>query len=344
MKVRSALIRPACVFLLPTLLAHAAAAQPVPPPPDPPAAPTGQPAQPTGEPKPLSETLTGAARDDYEAGKELYGAENYEGALVKFQASHDESKDARLFWNIAACEKNLHHYAKALQYLQRYRDEGGALLTEQDKVDAEQLIKTMQALTSRVTFRVNEPGAEIFVDDVLVGRAPLKAPIVVDSGLRRIRVRKDEFTEFSSQIPVGSKPELTVEVKLDPIVHEGKLVVSARSGDTIFIDGNQVGTGHWTGTLKAGPHTIRVTAEGMKPYAADVVVQDDQTRNVNVALEALPQKKGVPLWVWIAGGTVVASGAAVGGYFLFRPDPEPGPFPTGNFPEQGSHVPVSFGY
>ena len=68
-------------------------------------------------PKPLSDTLTGSAKIDYDAGKLLFSDGDMAGALVKFKSAYDTSKDARLLWNIAACEKSLHHYARVLSYL-----------------------------------------------------------------------------------------------------------------------------------------------------------------------------------------------------------------------------------
>jgi len=55
----------------------------------------------------LADTLTGPAKDDYMAGRLLFGDHDYGGALVKFQSAYTQSKDARLLFNMAACEKNL---------------------------------------------------------------------------------------------------------------------------------------------------------------------------------------------------------------------------------------------
>jgi len=37
------------------------------------------------------------------------------------------------------------------------------------------------------------------------------------------------------------------------------------------------------------------------------------------------------VWPWVVGGVVVAAGAAVGGYFLFRPHDQTSPVPNGTF-------------
>src|SRR6478736_4874903 len=80
-------------------------------------------------PKPLAETLTGEAKSAYDSARVLFGDGDFGGALVKFQAAYDKSKDPRLLWNMAACEKNLRHYARTLQLVRRYAAEGGSVLT-----------------------------------------------------------------------------------------------------------------------------------------------------------------------------------------------------------------------
>ena len=112
----------------------------------------------------LADTLTGDAKADYDSGKLLYGDGDFAGALVKFGASYDKSKDARLLWNMAACEKNLRHYSKVVRALERYLAEGGDTISDEDRADAERLIQTVSEFVSKVRFDVNEPGATVTVD------------------------------------------------------------------------------------------------------------------------------------------------------------------------------------
>src|ERR1700684_4579575 len=77
----------------------------------PPARPGPGASLPPGAPKPLSQSLTGEAKAAYDAAKMLLGDGDFAGAAIKFRAAYDQSGDARLLWNIAACEKNRRHYA-----------------------------------------------------------------------------------------------------------------------------------------------------------------------------------------------------------------------------------------
>ena len=285
--------------------------------PSPPTSPSAPPAA-SAAPPSLGESLTGDAKSNYEAGKLLFGVSDFAAALIKFTAAHDASKDPRLLWNMATCEDKLHHYAKAVALVRAYLKEGGSLLSDQDRSDADGTVKAMEPLTSTVRLGVNEPGADVYIDDLLVGQTPVE-PQLVDIGVHKVRVHKAEFEEVSQDVTVSGGATVSLDVYLRPIVHEGRVVIHAGARDAIALDGQSVGVELWAGTLKSGGHTLRVTASGMIPYQAEVLVQDGQTRELNVTLNPEPSKGILPTWAWVAGGVVLAGGAGVGAYFLLKP-------------------------
>ena len=109
-----------------------------------------------GAPKPKSvgETLTGQAKADYESARVLVGDGDYAGALVKFQAAYDASKDPRLLWNVAACEKQMRHYSRTIAIVKKFAADGGALVSATEKAEAAELIKTLEPFTVNVTVEV----------------------------------------------------------------------------------------------------------------------------------------------------------------------------------------------
>ncbi len=288
---------------------RAPVAQAIPPPPPPPSPPVQT------APSSLSESLLGPAKSDYDAAKLLYGDRDYRGALVKFEAAFTASKDPRLLWNMAACEKELRHYAKAVADINRYVVESGAMLSEQDRAEATAKRDTLQAFVSPVAIKVSEPDADVMLDGEVVGRSPLGAPIVADIGERRFTVRKAGFREFTQTLQVSGPA--TLDVQLAPEKHEGRFEVRAPEGAQIRIDGQLVGVGSWSGTLASGTHALGVTAPHTRAYQSEVAIRDADTRTLSVMLEP-EERGGVPAWIWVTGGVAVAAGAAVGGYFLFK--------------------------
>lgn len=312
-----------------------------------PTAPAGKPAKPAKpekpappkpEPKPaeppsLAESLSGEAKSDYVAAKLLYGNGDFAGALVKFNAAYDKSKDPRLLWNIAACEKSLHHYASVLAYLRRYLTEGASVLTEAEKVDAEALVKLMLPLTATLDLSASETGARVYIDDALVGETPLAAPVVVDVGTCKIRIEKEGFQPYRETLKIGDSPRVKLVAKLDKAVTDATITVyTARANDPIYIDGALRGAGTWTGTVPSGSHSLRVAAPPMRPYDSEFSVRDGEIRTIALTLDDEPAKPSsgrVPTWVWIGGGVVIVSALVVGGYFLFKPDDERAATPVG---------------
>jgi hypothetical protein len=281
-------------------------------------------------PAQLADSLGADAKLDYASGRLLYADGDFQGALVKFRGAYDKSKDARLLWNIAACEKNLRHYASVLRLHRQYQHDGAGVLTASDQAEAAELVATIEPLTAALAVKVNEPGAEIFVDDVLVGESPLDRPVIVDIGVRRVRVHKAEWTETTKEIPVGGSPTLAIDVKLEKIVHQGHLVVTAGAKDAIALDGKTVATGQWTGALPSGGHLLRVTAPDMRPYQSDVIISDNDTRTLTIALDReIKSSGGVPAWVWLGGGALVVGGLALGSYALFRTADRTATLPAG---------------
>ena len=237
-------------------------------------------------PKSLSQTLTGTAKADFEAAKLLASDGDFAGALIKFQSAYDASKDPRLLWNIAFCHKNLRHYAKVTATLKQYIETGGTLLSASDRKEAQDLIAMIEPFTTRATLKVSPDGAQIFVDDEPVGTSPLPGPIVLDIGERRLRIAKDGLATYEKAVLVAGGPELTLTIALQREIHEGTLVVEAPVGASVSIDDRQVGVGRVEQKVASGGHQLRVSAPGMRPYQTEVVIQDRETRSLNVLLES----------------------------------------------------------
>lgn len=270
----------------------------------------------------LAQTLTGPAKDDYEAGRVLFEDQDFAGALLKFQRAFEATPDPRLLWNMAACEKSSRHYANALALLERYRKEGDLRMSEAQRTELTTLIDTLRTLISRVHLIVDEPGASVFVDDRLVGTTPLADTLFVDLGTRRIRVGKAGFQDQIITQEFSGGSELTLYMTLPSAPRDARITVASDAPSAIYLDGHIVGHGRWEGPLAAGEHTLRVSAAGMVPYEKEIVVQAGQPRTLYVQLEK-DERGGVPTWVWLGMGVVAASGLATGAYFLLRPSKEP---------------------
>ena len=275
----------------------------------------------------LSDALKGPAKDAYESGRLLAANHDFEGALTKFEQAYSLSNDPRLLYNMAICNKELRHYARMQSLLQKYSREE-ANLSPENRTAVDQALAAIKPLVANVQVTVNEAGAAVSVDGEAVGTTPLRDPLALDLGKHTLTVKKAGFETSEQTIATPGGGATSVAVTLAAQKHVAQLVVTAEEGATVFVDDKAAAQGRFEGPLEPGSHHVRVTEPGKVPYASDVDLRDGETRTVEVSLES--NEHHAPLiWPWIVGGVVVAAGAAVGGYFLFKPSDTTGPAPSG---------------
>lgn len=268
----------------------------------------------------VGDSLSGQAREDYDAARVLFDHDDFTGAAIKYQSAYDHSKDVRLLWNIASCEQRLRHYARTRTVLERYLAEGDKTLTEQDRKDADAILTAIAPYVSTVKVTVEPEGADVTLDNEVVGRAPLASPIYVELGKHEVGAKKDGFRPDSRAIAASGGDTIPVSLKLEPKPHEGQLEVRAGRDERIALDGEAIGVGTVTRTVPSGRHTLRV-GSGSDAREMPVIIEDDRARIIDLR-NASSGSSATP-WI-IAGGAVVAAGLAVGAYFLFRPSPKSG--------------------
>ncbi|WP_437669496.1 PEGA domain-containing protein [Sorangium sp. So ce131] len=266
---------------------------------------------------PLSLSLQGEAKAEYTVASVLVQQRDYENASVRFQRAYELSRDHRLLWDVALCHKELRRYARLLGTLDQMEAEAGAALSDQERQDIVALRAFAERLVSRMEILTSAPGAEVFVDGERVGTTPFPEPVPVDIGERKIRIVKPGFKEITRTETVAGGGRIAFSVTLDKVAPRGRLRVAAGPSDVIAIDGQVVGRGAWEGSLTAGAHVLRVTAPGMLAHQAEVLVQDGETRRIDVTLDDTVDR-GMP-WLWIGGGAALLAGALVAGAVVFEP-------------------------
>jgi hypothetical protein len=292
---------PAAVAASVFFLANVALSQPAPP------APQAS----TSAVPPLSEALTGDAKSAYEAARLLYGNGDYAGASFKMQRAYELSKEPRLLWNIASCEMKLRHYSKVAPLVDRYLTDAVTLLSPEEMGEAREVLRVIRAYITRVTVNVDQPDATVTVDDVVVGKSPIGAPVPVDMGPRVLRVTKDGFVPWTETKEIPGDTELVLDVHLVAVARDGRLVIVAGSADQISIDGVARGVGQVNESVPSGTHRIHVTASGMRPHDEDLLVKEGETRTTQVTLQPESSSK-TWLWLTLAGVAVVGSAVTLG--------------------------------
>lgn len=276
---------------------------------------------------PLSQALSGEAKAAYDEGRLLVDDKDYAGAFAKFKRAHELSSEPRLLWNMAVCEKELRHYANAGALVSRYLAEGGSLLGAESRANAEATLHALQNLYSPLSLKGVPPQTKVLLDGVAVAESPLAADLLVDVGTHELELSNPGYEPYRRKFDVPGMTPVELSVELTPVATTARLALSARPDSAaLSVDGRVVGYGRWEGVLGAGQHGVRVSAAGYATYQADVDLAVNKRRTIDVDLVA---ERHAAIWPWIVGGAVVAAGAAVGGYFLFRSEPAAGASPSG---------------
>jgi hypothetical protein len=268
---------------------------------------------------PLAETLTGEAKTDFEAGKVLFEDGDFAGAASKFQQAHDRSKDPRLLWNVAVCEKAQRHYVRVQTLVERYLAEGKDVLTAEQVQAARAVLDTIKPFIGTARIETEE-GVEVSIDGERTGTTPLAKPVPLDLGKHQLTAQKAGYKPFASSIVIEGGTETAVPIALVRVDPRARIAVHAGEGDSIAFDGVVVGVTRWQGDANAGPHTLRVSAPKRKTYELSLDLAEGSNRTVEVTLE----NESRALWPFIAGGVLLAGAATVGAFFLFKPDDKPG--------------------
>lgn len=193
----------------------------------------------------------GEARKHFKRGVELYADGDVGGSLVEFEQAYRLQPSFRLLYNLAQVSAELLDYVKAERYFVRYLEEGGDEIDPERRIEVEAELERLRTRIGTVTVETNQEGAEIFVDDVPVGRAPLQA-LPVSAGQRRVRVEKAGFeTETRVVNIIGGQPQ-SVRIELE----------SAAAAQTTYSFGDDAPPNHPAIWMTVGTGVLALATAG----------------------------------------------------------------------------------
>lgn len=283
----------------------------------------------------LSEALVGQPKIDFDAAEALFKRERYAEALGRYENAHRGSGNPAILFNVGLCHAHLSRFVRALQAWRQLRAEGGLQdLSEGERITLRNLETDARTKVARVDLRVQEEGAEVFLDGEPRGRTPLDGSIEVDLGRHEVRVTKAGFHDGHLRFTVRSGSDLLHEVDLRAL--PSLLVVAA--GAAIKVDGEPRSMGQWQGHLPAGRHTIEAVFGNGRVAHKEVDLVDGQKLTMHLDPPIIGSSMRRTLA--IVGASVAGAAAlGTGGYFLFRDGPR-GETTVGNWSPGRIYVPL----
>jgi hypothetical protein len=156
------------------------------------------------------------ARTRYERAVKLYEDGVYDAALAEFTRAYELNPSYKVLYNVAQVRVALQDYAGAVETFQSYLREGGGKVPEARSDQVRKELARLEPRVARVSVETDVPGAEVLVDDVVVGSAPLAAAVLVNSGTRRIVVRHPDHAPQTQRVTLAGGEQRTLTLLLQP--------------------------------------------------------------------------------------------------------------------------------
>ena len=265
----------------------------------------------------VRDLLEGDARAAFDRGGDLFRDGDFARARVEYDRAQALSGELRVAYNIAACDKALRKYARALSVLQASLDNGKNQLPAEHVELVRDTMRVLAPFVSSIVVESGEDGASVLLDGEPAGTTPLAAALTVDLGEHTIALEKPGFDGVSTRVQVASDMPAKVRLGLSRTKPKEAPPTDARlriqvdeATSRIYLDSKLVGSGAWAGSIAPGPHVVRVEREDSKPYATTVDLREGEVRGLDVTL---PTEARIPTWAWITGAlAVVGAGTAIG--------------------------------
>jgi hypothetical protein len=266
--------------------------------------------------KTLREQLPPEAQKHWDTALALYQRKQFDGARTSFNAAYEASKNPRVLFNVAVCEKDLGRYSRAIDIFKKELADGRGQLSLEEEADVKQQIAGLEQFVAQLTVDVNEPGADVFVDENKIGVSPLSASVSVQLGERHVRATKPGFADARETIELKGGGAGRVFLKLAPAKQTSLVNVNvvgpARA--VVKIDGKEVGPAPYRGQVEisASPHEFSAEAPDFVTAVQSAIVKENEALNLTLQLSQQQQKGKLIVVTRPEGALIDIDGKTVG--------------------------------
>jgi hypothetical protein len=148
---------------------------------------------------------------------ELYEEGNLDGARAELRRAYETSPNYKVLYNLAQVEFELHDYPAALTSFEQYLSQGGDKIPEARRAQVQKDLEKLRARVAQVKVTVSVAGAQVLVDDVAAGTAPLVAPVMVSAGRRKIVVSLTGYRTETRMVDLGGGDQMSVDFVLQEV-------------------------------------------------------------------------------------------------------------------------------
>ena len=144
------------------------------------------------------------AQHRFHRGIDLYKNGDFAAAQVEFTRAYELVPNYKILYNLGQVAYQRHDHAAALRYFRQYLADGVDQISAERRHEVMGDIIDLEQRIGRLQIETPEVGAEVFVDDVLVGKTPLRALVAVNGGPRKVDLVASSGDHQTRQVDVGS--------------------------------------------------------------------------------------------------------------------------------------------
>jgi hypothetical protein len=160
------------------------------------------------------------------------------------------------------------------------------------------------------------PGAEVLLDEAVVGTLPLDGPLTVEPGTHTLRIRRAGYTEYTEVITLAAEESYDVFVDLMALSQVLEVETNPE-GAHVFVDEIFLGDTPTEVELLDGTHRLRVSLPGFEEVSQELTAVAGAREHLSFELVAIPLDDGEqwyesPItWIAVGGGLVAVAIIAV---------------------------------
>lgn len=158
------------------------------------------------------------ARQRYRRALELYDEgtkESSEAALLELERAYALAPSFRLLYNVGLVSTQLRQYARAYDAFERYLKEGGSDVPSGRREEVRADMARLALRTGLLRIKVDVAGAEVAVDDAVVGTTPIETPVRVNAGRRRVSITASGRPPQQRIVEVAGGDSLALSFELE---------------------------------------------------------------------------------------------------------------------------------
>ncbi|HJX64210.1 MAG TPA: PEGA domain-containing protein [Polyangia bacterium] len=224
------------------------------------------------------------AADRFDRGLRLFNEGDNAGALLEFKRAYELSGERSIMINVGLVYAELGRPVDAVETLDKALAQPAGIPAAQ--IERAQRVRDEQRTRiGRLLVTSNVP-AQIEIDNLVVGRTPMAAPLAVASGLRLLGVVAPGHVPIRLEVSVTGGQQTDTTVELLPL--QGALanliVRCVLPGADVLVDGKLVGRTPLPASvpLPPGSHEVTLRRPGYRALAQNITLADGSTGEVTL--------------------------------------------------------------